>query len=122
MLRATNGLAGSKLIPTSEDNIKGIGGGNIIDKVSIVSKASMRASEFETEFLISGVRVNIGKLRQAFIIAPTLYYYDLKCHIWIKTDVSSYTIGLGLSQLTLDSSSRWYQITFFTRKMISAQT
>ena len=37
------------------------------------------------------------QLKQAFIQAPILRHFDLKCHIQIKTDVSGYAIGRVLS-------------------------
>ncbi len=37
-------------------------------------------------------------------------------------DVSSYTIGKILSQLTLDDLGQWHPIVFFSKNMISTKT
>ena len=60
------------------------------------------------------------KLRQVFVKTPILYYFDLKYHIWVKTDALGYTIGGVLSQLTLEGW--WHLVAFFSYKMISAET
>ncbi len=51
-----------------------------------------------------------------------LNHFDPKCHIQIETDVSGYSIGEILSQLTLDDSGQWHLVAFFSRKMILAET
>ena len=48
-------------------------------------------------FLTPEARSNFNCLRLAFTKAPILWYYNLECHIWIKTDVSGYAIGVVLS-------------------------
>ena len=68
----------------------------------------------------------------AFIKAPILWYFDPECHIQIETDTLGYAIGGVLSQLTLRTSpdmvvtkadlAQWYQVAFFLRKMIPAET
>ena len=62
------------------------------------------------------------KLRQAFLKAPILYHFDPEYHIRIETDISGYTIGGVLSQLTSDDLCRWYPVAFFSQKMIPAET
>ncbi len=42
------------------------------------------------------------KLRQVFVEALILNYFDLEYHIGIKTDTFDYMIGEILGQLTLD--------------------
>ena len=42
--------------------------------------------------LISKARKAFSKLKQAFIEALVLNYFDLKCHIQIKINVSGYII------------------------------
>ena len=61
-----------------------------------------RNMEAESGFFIFIARLAFTKLRQAFVKTPILYYYDPKCHIWIKTNVSRYAINRILSQLILD--------------------
>ena len=80
------------------------------------------------------VRKGFNHLRLAFIKAPILQYFDLKSHIQIKTDASSYAIGGMLSQLNLDSNAppndfnlksdfvQWHLVACFFRKMISTKT
>ena len=45
------------------------------------------------------------KLRQVFIEALILNYFDLKCYIQIEMDISDYTIGGIFNQLNLYDSS-----------------
>ena len=54
----------------------------------------------EPQFLTIKTRETFNPLKQAFIEAPILLYFDLKYYIWIETDVSSYAISDVLSQLT----------------------
>lgn len=63
----------------------------------------------------------IAKLRQILIKVP-ISYFDLEYHFWIQTDISGYTIGRVLSQLTLDDLDHWHLVAFFSQKMISAKT
>ena len=56
----------------------------------------------EPTFLTSDTRKAFNFLRQAFIKALILQYFDPECHIWIETDVSSYVIGGVLCQLDID--------------------
>ena len=67
------------------------------------SKIQMRiGATGELTFLISGTKETFNQLRQAFTKAPILQHFDLKCHIRIETDASSYVIERVLSQLTFD--------------------
>ena len=61
-------------------------------------------------------------MSQAFIEAPILNHFDLKCHIQIETDALGYAIGRIFSQLTLDDLDRWHPVAFFSKKMIPAET
>ena len=82
------------------------------------SKKTVRSLDFSTP----EAKLAFTKLRQAFIKAPILYYFDLERHIRVETDASGYTIGGVLSQLTLDDLGRWHPVAFFLRKMIPAET
>ena len=73
-------------------------------------------------FFTTNARRAFTKLRQAFVEAPILNYFDLEYHIWIEIDALGYAIGGILSQLTLDNLCQWYPIVFFFRKMIPAET
>ena len=59
----------------------------------------------EPNFLISDAKKTFNHLRLVFIKAPIFQYFDLKSHIQIETDASSYAIGKVLSQLNLDSDA-----------------
>ena len=47
----------------------------------------------ESDFLTLRARLAFIKLRQAFVKAPIFQRFDLKCHIRIEMDKSSYAIG-----------------------------
>ncbi len=61
-------------------------------------------------------------MRQAFVEAPILNYFDPERHIRIETDVSSYPISGILSQLTSNDLGRWHPVAFFSIKIIPAET
>ncbi len=73
-------------------------------------------------FLTSKARKAFTELRQVFVKAPILNYFNLERHIRIETDASGFAIGGILSQLTLDDLGRWHPVAFFFRKMIPAET
>ena len=73
-------------------------------------------------FLTPNASRAFTKLRQVFVVAPILNHFDPERHIQIEIDVSDYTIDVVLSQLTLDVSSQWHLITFFSNKMIPIET
>ena len=75
-----------------------------------------------SDFLTPRANLAFTELRQAFLKAPVLHHFDLDCHIRIETDALGYAIGGVLNQLTLDDLDRWYPVTFFSRKMIPAET
>ena len=50
-------------------------------------------------FLTFGARETFNRLWLAFIKAPILQHFGLKCHIWIEIDALSYAISGVLSQL-----------------------
>ena len=52
------------------------------------------------KFLTSKAKEVFNHLRQAFTEAPTLQYFNPKCHIWIEINMSSYAIRGVLRQLT----------------------
>ena len=57
------------------------------------SKNLSKFKKTELGFLIFGARMAFTQLRQAFIKAPILYYFNPKYYIWVETDVSNYAIG-----------------------------
>ncbi len=48
-------------------------------------------------FFIFGAKQTFIKLRQVFVKAPILNYFDSECYIYIKTDISDFTISKILS-------------------------
>lgn len=79
-------------------NLSSIGKLKNLTKKSILAKAN----SFKTAFLTFGARKAFIHLQKAFSQALILHHFDLKCHIWIETDVLVYAIGKVLSQITLD--------------------
>lgn len=75
-----------------------------------------------------------NRLRQAFIEISIFWYLDLECYIPMKINISNYTMGRVLSQLsanwkasdglnlTKSVFSQWYPVAYFSRKMIPAET
>ena len=59
-----------------------------------------------SDFLIPGARLAFTKLRQTFVKAPILHYFELEYYIWIKTDISGYAISGVLSQLSSDNAGQ----------------
>lgn len=82
------------------------------------------------KFLTSKAGIFFTQLRQAFIKSSILQYFDPKCPIQIKSDISNYIINEVLIQLTFDQINfnqvtlepKWYLVTYFSRKMIFAKT
>ena len=66
---------------------------------------SLNSKNMETglDFFISGARLAFIKLTQTFIEIPILHHFDLKYHIQIETNISSYAICEILSQLTANN-------------------
>ena len=83
-------------------------------------------------FFTPKARLAFIQLRQAFVEAPILHYFDPESHIRIEIDVSGYAIGGVLSQLssgarpdgviTKDNLDQWHLVAFFSRRMIPAET
>ncbi len=73
-------------------------------------------------FFASKAKKAFTKLKQGFVETPILNYFDPERHIKIEIDVSGYTIGEILSQLTSDNLGQWHPVAFFSRKIIPAET
>ncbi len=70
---------------------------------------ALRAKKFSSQsglFLTSEVRKAFTKLRQAFVEAPILNYFNPEHYIQIETDAFDYAIDGILSQRTLDDLGR----------------
>ena len=88
----------------------------------------------EPNFLTSDAKKAFNHLRLAFIKTPILRHFDLKRHIWIKTNTLGYVIGGVLNQLNFDSDAplndlnlksdfgQWHPIFYFSRKIIPVET
>ena len=117
--RDTNKLDRSKLdgneVHDGEVEVDEVG-----KKVQKTTKSKKAAGP--SDFLIPGAKLAFTKLRQAFLKALILHYFDSERYIWIKTDASSYAIGGVLSQLIPNDLGQWHSIAFFSRKMIPAET
>ena len=60
-------------------------------------KSSKSQKTVGSNFFTSRTRLVFTKLRQVFVKALIIYYFDLKRHIQIETDISSYAMGEVLS-------------------------
>ena len=92
-----------------DDNDKVVGGGGDRNlsksKKSKNTKSGIQMRIGATgalTFLTPDAREAFNQLRQAFTEAPILRHFDPECHIWIKTNASSYAIDGILSQLISD--------------------
>ncbi len=83
----------------STDDSSGIGSSRIDDKIANLLSFTKKIS-FKVGFLTLKASLAFIWWRKIFTEAPILHYFDLECHIQIKTDVSSYVIDGILSQLT----------------------
>ena len=94
-------------------------------------------SKFDTKvvklnFLTFDTRKLFNSLWLVFIKSLILWYFDPRCHLYIKTDALDYATSEVLNWLTFGTSSngvvtktdlgQWYPIAFFLRKMITAKT
>lgn len=78
--------------------------------------------ELRLSFLTSRVKLAFNKLSKSFIKTSILYNFDLNYHIFIKTIVFGYAIGGIPNQLTLNTLGQCHLVTFFSKKMIIAET
>ena len=102
--RDRNKLDGSEIDDVEVDGNK-VGNDEVEKKGQKTSKSknlSKSKKRVGSDFFTFGARLAFTKLRQTFIKAPIFYHFDPKYHIRIETDASSYAIGGGLNQLTLD--------------------
>ena len=58
---------------------------------------NFNAKKNKPSFLTPNARTAFNYLQLAFTKALILWHFDPKCHIWIETDTSGYTIGGVLS-------------------------
>ena len=68
-------------------------------------KSSKSKKTVGSDFLTPGARLVFTKLRQVFVEALILYYFNLKHHIRVEMDISGYAISRVLNQLTWDDSN-----------------
>ena len=87
----------------AERNEDGIdSGGNYKDKTIKKSPYSKNLNGI-MDYLTPNARQSFTQLKQTFIKALILQYFNLKCHIQIETDILIYVISRILSQLTLNN-------------------
>ena len=117
------GCDGREIDRSGIDNVE-IDGGNVRDNE--VGKKGRKMSKSKktvgSDFFTSRAKFVFTKLRQAFVKAPILYHFKLKCHIRVETDALGYTIGGVFNQLTSNNLGRWHPLAFFLQKMIPAET
>ena len=96
--------------------------GKKVQKLSKSKNLSKSKKMVRSDFLTPKAKLAFTELRQTFVKVPILHHFDPERHIWIKTDVSGYTIGGVFSQLTLDNLSQCHPVVFFFCKMIPIET
>ena len=67
-------------------------------------------------FFIANARKAFIELKQTFVEALILNYFDLKRHIKIEMDISGYAIGAILNQQTSDDLNQWHLVAFFSER------
>ena len=72
------------------------------DEARILLVSSIFKKSTKVKFLTFGTKKAFNLLRYAFIQVPIFQHFDLKWHIWIENNASSYAISRILSQLTLN--------------------
>lgn len=85
------------------------------DKISKMTKSKSISSRLV--FLTLEARLAFNQLRQTFIKALILQYFDVECYIWIETNAFGYTISSVLNQLIAEMG-QWNSVAFFLKKMI----
>ena len=83
--------------PTKEKNLAKTTKSKILLKSKNHDFPKSRPEKAGTDFFTPEARLAFTRLRQAFVEALILHYFDPKSHIRIKTDASSYTIRDVLS-------------------------
>ena len=117
-------LDGSKIDGGEIDGGK-IGDDEVEKKVQKSSKSKNLSKSKKIvglDFLTPGAKLAFIKLRQAFVKALILNYFDPEDYIYVKTDALGDAIGRVLSQQTLNNLDRWYPVVFFHQKMTPAKT
>ena len=122
MLRTTQSAENLSSSMAGIAEVGSVGGGDCEDETVEKSPLTSKNSVGATGYLTPGAKRAFTQLRQAFTKALILQHFDLECHIWIETDLSSYVIGRVLSHLTSDNSGQWHPVVFYSQKMIPAKT
>ena len=122
MLRTTRSAENSSSSMAEDAEVGSVGGGDCEDETVERSPLTSKNSNGATGYLTPNAKRAFTQLRQAFTKAPILRHFDPECHIWIKTDMSGYTISGVLSQLTSDNLGQWHPVAFYSQKIIPAKT
>ena len=105
------------------DDVEVDGGEVEVDEVGKKARNLSKSKKtVGSDFFTPGAKLAFTKLRQAFLKALILHYFDPKCYIRIETDASGYAIGGVISQLISDNLGQWHPVAFFSRKIIPAET
>lgn len=74
-----------------------------IEKLAKSKKSEFaKANFFGSTFFTTKAKLAFTQLKQAFTKTFILYYFDLKCHIYIKMDIFRFINCEILSQMKLD--------------------
>ena len=146
MLKTTGSFEKSALIAFRAGNDEVVGGGDgradetVVDLSKSKNKKSRKSTRMpnigamgEPNFLTPNAKKAFNHLWLAFIEVLIFQHFDLKSHIWIKTNASSYAIDGVLNSFKLDSDAlpddsnksdfgQWHLVAYFFRKMIPAKT
>ena len=100
MLRTSSATRSSKnslsSLDVAEVDEVGVGGGGDREDKT-VRRSPSENSNGATGYLTPDARRAFTQLRQVFIKASIVQYFDPECHIWIETDASGYAISRVLS-------------------------
>ena len=110
-------------LPRKDDNIVGNGGGDVGGSETARRSGGTDVGNLasRSSFLTPKTKIAFAQLRKAFTEAPILHHFEPDRYIWIKTDAFGYAIGGVLSQRTPETG-QWNPVTYFSRKMIPAET
>ena len=143
MLKTTGSFEESAPRAFRADNDEVVGGGSNEIIINLFKNKKFKKSTNmpnigamgEPNFLTPDAKKTFNHLRLAFIKTLIFWHFDLKSHIRIETDTSSYAIGGVLSQLNFNSDappnnsnlnksdfSQWHPVAYLSRKIISAKT
>ena len=96
-----NSIGGNSEIGRAKFQVKTSKLKNMVYLFLAKSKLFVKSSS-ELGFFTIRAKLGFAKLKQAFIKIPIIYYFDPKCYMCIRSNLSDYSIDKVLSQLTLN--------------------